>query len=299
MIRACGCFCGPRIQPMTLLPRRRSSRLILRSTISRTQTKSWRWPRMRGGCRAARPNIAIILNQRVEKANPFIPKSVWLGCGDPVIDSFDGLPVYGGLDLSSTTDLTALVLIAPHEQRWHVKPTFWLPEEGLRERARQDRVEYDIWHSQGFLETTPGKAVDYQYVAEYLRGLFDELDIRKIGFDRWAWVHFRKWLVTAGFDEQEIEEKFVPFGQGYVSMSPALRDLETDLLQHRMVHGNHPVLTMCAANAVVHPDPKGNRSLDKAKSRGRIDGMVALTMARGVAATEVLEPAPEYSVFFV
>ena len=104
----------------------------------------------------------LILNQRVEKANPFITKTVWQGCGDPVIESFDGLPVYGGLDLSSTNDLTALVLIAPHEQRWHVKPTFWLPEEGLRERARQDRVEYDVWRSQGFLETTPGKSVDYQ-----------------------------------------------------------------------------------------------------------------------------------------
>ena len=108
-------------------------------------------------------------------------------------------------------------------------------------------------------------------------------------------MHFRKWLVTAGFDEQEIEEKFVPFGQGYQSMSPALRDLESDLLNQKIVHGNHPVLTMCAANAVVTKDPAGSRKLDKAKSRGRIDGLVSLVMARGVAATEVLEPAPEYS----
>ena len=91
----------------------------------------------------------LILNQRVEPVNPFITKTVWQGCGDPVIESFEGLPVYGGLDLSATSDLTALVLIAPHEQKWHVKPTFWLPEEGLRERARQDRVEYDLWHSAG------------------------------------------------------------------------------------------------------------------------------------------------------
>ena len=189
------------------------------------------------------------------------------------------------------------MLIAPHEQRWHVKPTFWLPEEGLRERARKDRVAYDLWRSQGFLETTPGKSVDYEYVAEHLRGLFDQLDIRKIGFDRWAWVHFRKWLLNAGFDEQDLEERFVPFGQGYQSMSPALRDLESDLLSGKFVHGNHPVLTMCAANAVVHQDPAGNRKLDKAKSRGRIDGLVALTMARGVAATEDLTPQPSYRMF--
>jgi phage terminase large subunit-like protein len=247
----------------------------------------------------------LILNQRVERFNPFVSKSVWQACGGPVIESFKGLPVYGGLDLSSTTDLTALALIAPHKQVWHVKPTFWLPEEGLRERARQDVVEYDVWaakcvacvlskattcdHQEKSLATTPGKSVDYEFVANHLRGLFDDLDIRKVGFDRWAWVHFRPWLLKAGFSEREIELKFVQFGQGYQSMSPALRDLETDLLNERIAHGNHPVLRMCAANAVVHPDPAGNRKLDKVRSRGRIDGMVALTMARGVAATEALQ----------
>ena len=158
----------------------------------------------------------LILNQRVERANPFITKTVWQGCGDPVIESFEGLPVYGGLDLSATSDLTALVLIAPHEQRWHVRPTFWLPEEGLRERARQDRVEYDLWHSQGFLEATPGKSVDYEWVAEHLRGLFDKLDIRALGFDRWNWRHFRPWLEKVNFSEAELE-RFVEVRQGYQS----------------------------------------------------------------------------------
>jgi phage terminase large subunit-like protein len=241
----------------------------------------------------------LVLNQRVERSNPFITKTVWLGCGDPVALSFKGKAVYGGLDLSATNDLTALVLIAADEGKWHVKPTFWLPEEGLRERARKDRVTYDLWQKQGFLEVTPGKSVDYEFVAEHLRGLFDRFDIRKIGFDRWAWVHFRKWLLAVGFDEQELEEKFVPFGQGYQSMSPALRDLESDLLNGKIAHGDHPVLTMCAANAVVHQDPAGNRKLDKAKSRGRIDGLVALTMARGVAATEELEPKPAYQIMIL
>ena len=236
----------------------------------------------------------LVLNQRVEMDNPFVSKSVWLGCGAPVIESFEGLPVYGGLDLSVVNDLTALVLIAAHDKRWHVKSTFWLPGEGLRERSRKDRVDYDLWHKQGFLATTPGRTIEYEFVAEHLRGLFDRLDIRQVGFDRWNWEHFEPWLRKAGFRDDEIE-RFVPFGQGYQSMSPALRDLEGDLLNQKIVHGQHPVLQMCAANAVVHQDPSGNRKLDKARSRGRIDGMVALTMARAVAATEDLEPASVYA----
>lgn len=234
----------------------------------------------------------LVLNQRVEKSNPFVTPTVWKRCAYQVVDDFKGLEVYGGLDLSATSDLTAFVAIARADGRWHVRPKFWLPAEGLRERARQDRVPYDLWHEQGFLDVTPGRSVDYEFIAEYLRGFFDEHEVRKVGFDRWAWVHFRKWLVTVGFAEEDLEGQFVPFGQGYQSMSPALRDLESDLLNEQIAHGGHPVLTMCAMNSVVHKDPAGNRKLDKAKSRGRIDGMVALTMARGVAATEELGEGP-------
>ena len=239
----------------------------------------------------------LILNQRVETNNPFISKGVWLENGGPVIGDFAGLKLYGGLDLSETSDLTALVLIAAHEGKWHVRPTFWLPEEGLLERARKDRVPYDVWHKQGFLQTTPGRSIEYEWVAEHLRGLFDKLDIRQVGFDRWNWRHFKPWLQKAGFSEKELE-RFIEFGQGYASMSPALRDLESDLLAQKFAHGNHAVLMDNAANAVVTKDPAGNRKLDKAKSRGRIDGMVALVMARGVAATEDLETAA-YSLHFV
>ena len=230
----------------------------------------------------------LVLNQRVEVSNPFISRAVWQDCAGTVVEDFDGLPVYGGLDLSETADLTALVLIAPVDRVWHVKPTFWLPAEGLREKARQDRVPYDVWADEGFLQTTPGKAIEYEFVAEHLREVFDRLDIRQMAFDRWNFRHLKPWLEKAGFTEAELA-RFVEFGQGFQSMSPALRDLESDLLNGRLVHGGHPVLTMCAANAVVQPDPAGNRKLTKAKSRGRIDGMVALAMARGVAATEEAE----------
>jgi phage terminase large subunit-like protein len=240
----------------------------------------------------------LVLNQRVEMNSPFISRSAWMACGGEVIASFKGLEVYGGLDLSEVADLTALVLVARKDGIWHVKPTFWLPEPGLRERARVDRVPYDIWRDEGFLKTTRGPTVEYEFVAEYLRGLFDELDIRKIGFDRWNWRHLKPWLQKAGFRDGDLDEKtpetakFEEFGQGFRSMSPALRDLESVILAEKMAHGGHPALTMCAANAVVKPDDAGNRKLSKAKSSGRIDGMVALAMAMSVAGAALEEPAP-------
>ena len=224
----------------------------------------------------------LILNQRVEASNPFVTASVWDACGGAVRDDWADLPVYGGLDLSEVKDLTALVLVARDGEALHARPTFWLPDEGLFERARGDRVPYDVWASQGHLLTTPGRSITYEHIAEYLRGVFDRHRIEKLAFDRWNMRHLHPWLIQAGFTEAEIEAHFVPFGQGYASMSPALRDLESVLLEGRLRHGGHPVLTMCAANAVVKGDEAGNRKLDKRKSTGRIDGMVALAMAIGV-----------------
>lgn len=234
----------------------------------------------------------LVLNQRVDMNAPFVSQSAWKACGSPVVDDFDGLPVYGGLDLSEVSDLTALVLVAPvsidKQTIWHTKPTFWLPGANLADKARHDRVPYDVWHKQGFLETTPGKTVDYEFVAEHLRGLFDQLDIRKIAFDAWNWRHLKPWLLKVGFVEEQLEGDYAVFEQmrqGFQTMSPALRDLESVILNQRIVHGNHPVLTMCAANATVQTDPAGNRKLSKIKSHGRIDGLQALAMAMSVAGT--------------
>lgn len=233
----------------------------------------------------------LILNQRVETNSPFIARAVWQKCGGPVLSSFKGRPVYAGLDLSEVNDLTALVAITPVGGVWHVKPTFWLPGEGLRERSRQDRVPYDIWAKQGHLiAIESAKSVEYEYIASYLRGFCDNNDVRQIAFDRWGFRHLKPWLLKSGFTEAEIEKVFVEFGQGFQSMSPALRDLESDILNEKIAHGNHPVLTMCAANAVVQRDPAGNRKLNKAKSRGRIDGMVGLVMAKGAAGAHVEAP---------
>lgn len=237
----------------------------------------------------------LILNQRVEMNSPFISRSVWQSCGGDVSDWGD-IEEFAGLDLSSTNDLTAFVPIAWVEDAWEVKPTFWLPQEGLREKSRSDRVPYDMWHADGQLQTTPGRAVEYEWVARWLFEHCADRRFRiKIAFDRWGMKHLKPWLLKAGFTEDQFEAIFVEFGQGFQSMSPALRDTEAALLSGKVRHGNHPVLTMCAANAVVTTDPAGGRKLNKAKSATRIDGMVALAMAFGIAPNEV-EPAPAFEI---
>lgn len=245
----------------------------------------------------------LFLNQRIDASAPFVAPAIWKACDAPIIDDFAGLPVFGGLDLSEVSDLTSLVLMAPKvvdgNTIWNVKPTFWLPGDNLRQKAKDDRVPYDVWaapNAEGktFLSTTPGPTVDYEFVAAYLFDLFAVLDVRKIAFDRWNWRHLKPWLLKVGFTEEQVEGDnavFEPFGQGYASMSPALRDLESILLNKKLAHGGHPVLTMCMMNATVRPDPSGNRKLDKQKSRGRIDGAVALAMATAMAGT--YEPAED------
>ena len=230
----------------------------------------------------------LVLNQRVDVSSPFVSQRVWEGCGGAVMPSFAGRPVYGGLDLSFVSDLTAFVAVAPVDGIWHVKPTFWLPGVNLADKARADRVPYDIWARDGWLNTTPGKTVDYEFVAAFLWDFCQGNDVRKIAFDRWNWPHLKPWLSKAGFADEQLDGDdaiFAQMGQGFQSMSPALRDLETALLSEKIAHGNHPVLASCARNATVQSDPAGNRKLAKDKSHGRIDGMVALAMAMAVAAT--------------
>lgn len=218
----------------------------------------------------------LILNQRVEAVSPFVSQSVWKANGaEP--QTKPRQKVWGGLDLSSVSDLTANVLVSDEGD---VHSKFFLPAQGLTEKSRKDKVPYDLWEKQGFLTTTPGAAILYEYVAEYLRGVFDHYDVQVMAFDRALFEHLKPWLVKANFSEKELE-KFQPYGQGTLSMTPALRELEAKLLSHALKHGNHPILEMCAKNAKVTGD-SGARKFDKKTARGRIDGMVALAMACGV-----------------
>jgi Phage terminase-like protein, large subunit len=239
----------------------------------------------------------LILNQRVDRTTPFVSKTIWQANGGEVSDWGD-VPVYAGLDLSAVHDLTAFVPIAWIDDAWEVKPTFWLPGEGLLEKSRTDRVPYDVWARDGYLQTTPGRSIQYEFVAEWLFGFYLAHPRLKIAFDRWGMRHLKPWLLKAGFTEEQIEEVFAEFGQGFASMSPALRELESALLEEKVRHANHPVLTMCAANAVVTSDPAGNRKLNKAKAAGRIDGMVSLAMAMGIAPEEATE-APTYELVII
>jgi phage terminase large subunit-like protein len=234
----------------------------------------------------------LILNQRVEVENPFCAPDVWNDCGGEVLPLED-LEVYGGLDLSEVQDLTALVLIGKAHGKWMVNPTFWLPEEGLVEKSSVDRVPYDVWVKEGYLETTPGRTVAYEHVAHFLRAIFNRYNIRKLAFDRWNMRHLVPWLEKAGFSEQFIKDRFVEFGQGYASMSPALRELSQILLDRNLRHGNHPVLKACVMNTVLVKDDAGNKKPSKRKSTGRIDGLVALAMAVGCAPLQGPKIDPE------
>lgn len=233
-------------------------------------TQAARMPSMEASARN------LLLNQRISTISPFISPTVWKSCAGPV-QPFDG-PVWCGIDLSARLDLTAMVIVGQVDDVWHVQAYFWTPEQGLADRARRDRAPYDTWARQGLLRATPGASVDYEHVAADIAEILSDLDVQAIAFDRW-----RVDLLKKEFDRLGVDLPLVEHGQGFRDMSVALDALEAELLNGRIAHGGNPVLTMCAANAVVTKDPAGGRKLDKAKATGRIDGLQALAMAMGVA----------------
>lgn len=221
----------------------------------------------------------LYLNQRVNRFSPFIAPGVWLACaGETSDEAFEKGVVFGGLDLAETTDLCAFVLIAFWMGKWHVRAWFWKPAATVADHAKRDRQPYGRWVEQGFIETTPGVAVDYEFVAVRIGQLTDGMNVGKIGFDR-----YRFKTLDAQMGKLGITLPFEPFGQGHVSMAPAMDTTEIAFLNEQVAHGGNPVMTICAANAVVEKNAAGDRKLNKAKSTGRIDGMVALVMAMGVA----------------
>ena len=233
-------------------------------------TQAQRMPSM------ANSAMNLLLNMRVSTVSPFISPDVWKSCAGPVLP-FDG-PVWCGIDLSARLDLTAMVIVGQVDDVWHVQSYFWCPESGIEDRSRRDRAPYSTWHRQGYLRATPGASVDYEHVAADIAEILADLDVQAIAFDRW-----RIDLLKKEFDRLGVDLPLVEHGQGFRDMSVALDALEAELLNGRIAHGGNPVLTMCAANAVVTKDPAGGRKLDKAKATGRIDGLQALAMSMGVA----------------
>jgi phage terminase large subunit-like protein len=231
----------------------------------------------------------LILNQRVNASNPLIPKGVWTAAqAEYQLSDFYGQPCWAGLDLSSTTDTTALVLVFQREGAFYTWAEFWLPEEGLLDKAKRDRVPYDVWREKGHLRTTPGRAIDHLAVIRVAVELLQDFDLRLMAYDRWGMKFLQPQLEREGI-ELPLEE----FGQGFQSMSPAVATLESALLNGKLLHPGNPVLTFHAANAVATSDPAGNRKLDKVKATGRIDGIVALCMALAKASAA----QPEQSIY--
>lgn len=225
----------------------------------------------------------LYMNQRIDAAAVYIGAADWSACaGEVDAEDLAGKRCYGGLDLSSTRDLTAFVLWFPDPGA--VLCWFWAPGTDLSERENADRVPYRLWRDQGLIEAPAGRAIDKKAVARTIAEAVAPFDLAAIAYDRWRIEDFKKTL-----DDEGIDLPLEPWGQGYKDMAPALDELEDLVIDARLRHGGHPVLTWNVANAVVDIDPTGARKLNKRRARARIDGLQALAMAAGLAARQ---PAP-------
>ena len=251
----------------------------------------------------------LYLNQRVDAQSPLIPRLEWEACaGDAEVEEGDG--IYLGLDLSGKTDLTALVGISDGISD-KVVSWFWKPDETLQEHENRDRVPYWTWKQMGYLRTTPGKAIQYDFIAKELAEIHARYNIKGLAFDRYRIDDFLKAMCDIGL-EAYIEKRdsnsgrilppdanqtgairLVPWGQGFKDMTPAVEALEVSVLQRNLVRDGNPILTWNISNAMTISDPAGGRKLDKSKTRFRIDGAVALSMALGLKSRDTMQqPGP-------
>lgn len=216
------------------------------------------------------------LNQWVKQAVRWMSMEKWDKCAFSVDeDELEGRVCYGGLDLSSTTDITAFVLVFPpldNEDKYIILPYFWIPEDNLTLRVNRDHVPYDVWERHGYLQTTEGNVVHYGFIEQFIERLGERFNIREIAFDRWGAVQMVQNLEGMGFT-------VVPFGQGFKDMSPPTKELMKLVLEQKIAHGGHPVLRWNMDNIYIRTDPAGNIKADKEKSTEKIDGAVATIMA--------------------
>lgn len=220
------------------------------------------------------------LNQWTEQDVRWLNMEKWDACGTPLED-LRGRVCFGGLDLSSTTDVSALVLVFPDEDegRFDVLPLFWVPEKGARKRERRDRVPYVQWIRDNHMEATSGEVVDYDVIRRRINELNEQFEIREIAIDRWNATQLATQLEGDGFE-------MVAFGQGYASMSAPTKKLEEVVLSRKLTHAGHPVLRWMASNVSIETDAADNWKPSKKKSVERIDGIVALIMGLDRASTQ-------------
>lgn len=238
--------------------------------------------RMRDAYREAKQSPAdemtfrwLRLNQWMKQEVRWMPMDKWDACNFPVSErELEGRICYGGLDLSSTTDITAFVLVFPpqdEDDRYAVLPYFWIPEDNVPVRVRRDHVPYDVWERQGMIQTTEGDVIHYGYIEDFIEKLGERFNIQEIAFDRWGAVQMVQNLEGMGFT-------VVPFGQGFKDMSPPTKELMKLVLEQKIAHGGNPVLRWMVDNVVIRTDPAGNIKADKAKSTEKIDGIIATIM---------------------
>ena len=216
------------------------------------------------------------LNMWVSSLTRFIPEQIY-DLGNVPIDmaALEGRDCYAGLDLSSTGDITALVLMFPprsEEEKYVMLPFFWIPEDTIPLRVRRASVPYDVWRKQGYLMATEGNVIHYGFIEKFIEDLGTHYHILEIAFDRWGATQMSQDLEGMGFT-------VVPFGQGYASMSPPTKEFYKLLMEGRIIHGGNPVMKWMSGNVVVDMDPAGNIKCTKAKSPEKIDGIVAAIMA--------------------
>ena len=239
--------------------------------------------KVQDACNSAKQNPAeensfrqLRLNQWVKQEIRWMPMDKWDACAKEIHErDLFGRVCYGGLDLSSTQDLTAFVLVFPprdEDEKFIVLPYFWLPEEAITLRVNRDHVPYDLWARQGFLNTTEGAVIHYSFVEQFIARLGDKFNIREIAFDRWGATQIAQDLEELGFT-------MVQFGQGFGSMSPPTKELMNLTLEGRIAHGGHCVLRWNMDNVFIEMDSSGNIKPSKRKSTEKIDGVVALVMA--------------------
>lgn len=218
------------------------------------------------------------LNQWTEPVDRWLDVGAWDACAAPPPHPLEGRECYAGLDLASTRDITALVLVFPHGDTYDVLARLWVPGDNIARRAHDDRVPYDAWSRDGQIAATDGNVFDDMAVFQEVLRLRDRYNIREIAYDPWGATSLAPKLQEAGVE-------MVPFRQGFASMSGPTKELEKLVVSRRLRHGGHPVLRWMASNVALATDPAANVKVDKQKSHERVDGIVALVMAVGCAMT--------------
>ncbi|MDA5240617.1 terminase large subunit [Agrobacterium tumefaciens] len=209
-------------------------------------------------------------------ASPFVSMPIYdEGNFRPNLDELEAnqTPCYLGVDLSSTSDLTAVVAAwGDRESGYAVHPWFFLPRDNILRKAGQDGVNYAVWEEQGLITLTEGNVVDYHAVEAAIEEICARFNVREIAFD----PHLARNSLN------NLQDKGLPvveFRQGWVTMSPAITELERAILARQFQHGGHPILRWHFDNIAIRTDIAGNRSFHKGKSKDRIDGAVATAMA--------------------